>query len=315
MERMNYIRVSKQKTTEICYMKKTRLLLLLVSVLFVACGEYYGYDADDADSPYLPKEGVHIVKSVKTTSQYAGREYSWEHNFQYDAKNRIKGIDSKIVYHVEQSSGGVKRFYRCNRNSTVQYYYLDNALDVKYSVSFEYPEYPAWNVTREGTDEGIFDVKKGLLSKHSSLDFEYSGMTLVTAYSDGGRRYEFQRDRDGNVTGYRMLDNYADTVMVDKGDVCRYSYKKNNTNFDFSGYFGFWGVEEELVPNGAPYYAAYQLAAFGFLGTTSQYLPNGTGEIKDGTVNTGKWEVDENGRPSLFTDISGRKTVVTYFDR
>lgn len=296
-------------------MKNAKFLLLLLSVVIAACGEYYGYDSDDADSPYLPKEDVHMVKSITTTSKYNGRDYSWEHNFQYDAKNRVKDINSAIVYYVEQYSGGVKRYYKCNRTSSAKYYYLDNALDVAYSVSFEYPEYPAWNVTRNGTDEGLFDSKNGVLIKHSALDFEYSGLTLVKAYSDGGRRYEFNRDRDNNLAGYKILDNYTDTVMVDKSNVCRYNMsKKNNTNFDFSAYFGFWGVEEELVPNGAPYYAAYQLAAFGFLGTTSRYLPNGNYEIKDGAVITGKWELDSSGRPVTFTDVSGRKTVVTYWE-
>lgn len=294
-------------------MKLSRLLIIACTAMLAACGEYYGYDADTAESPYTPREGVHLVKSVKTTSTYDGREYSWEHNFSYDAKNRIREIESSIVYHEPIASAGVTRIYQCNRTSRTVYYYLGDAVDVVYSVSLKYPGYKAWDINMGGTDEGIFN-SKGLLEKLSALDFEYSGMSLSAAYSDGGRRYELTRSRD-NVTGFKIYDDYSGEVIVDRGGEYEFSYDKNKTNFDFSAYFGYWGVEEELVPNGAPLYAAYQLAAFGMLGTTSPYLPVGKPVTSEnGNIQYGKWNFDIQGRPVLYTDTQGRKTEVTYFD-
>ena len=295
-------------------MKDTRIFLLLISLSLVACGEYYGYDADDAESPYVPKQGVHMVKKLKTTSEYNGHEYSWEHNFRYDAHNRIQEVSSNMSFYAEDEWLG---YYLGKRKSSAKYYYLENNIDVVYTVSFEYPDYPEKNATYNGTDEGVFDPEKGVMSKFSALDFVYSGNVLTSAYADGGRRYEITRsERDYNVTGFNLWDDFSETIIVGKGNECDYSYQlKNNTNFDFSGYFGFWGVEEELVPNASPYYAAYQLAAFGFFGTTGKYLPLGKSRVTgDGEKIKGRWELDEKERPVLFTDSSGRKTVVTYYE-
>lgn len=293
-------------------MKNIKLLLISSVFMLVACGEYHGYDADDAQSPYIPNDGVYMVKSLKTTSVYAGREYSWEHEFKYDAHNRVKEVASNILYHVERYVGGVKGFYKCNRKSSAQYYYLNDAIDVTYSVAFEYPGHSDWNIEHNGTDEGVFN-EDGFLKKFSALDFGYSGSVLAVANSDGGRRYEITRDRNNNVTGFNLFDEYTDSLMVDNADECGYLLQKNNTNFDFSGYFGFWGVEEEIVANASPYYAAYQLAAFGMLGTTSKYLPLGKAVVGE-EIKTGKWELDDKQRPVMFTDSSGRKTVVTYMN-
>ncbi len=293
-------------------MKNTKLFLLLISLSLVACGEYYGYDADDAESPYIPRQGEHMVKSLKTTSMYNGHEYSWEHNFRYDAQNRIEEVNSSMSFYAEDKWLGT---YKGKRKSSAKYYYLENNIDVVYTVEFEYPDYPEKNAAHHGTDEGRFDPENGMLSKFSALDFVYSGKVLTNAYSDGGRRYEITRDRDNDVTGFKLWDDYTESLLVDKGDAYSYSQKKNNTNFDFSGYFGFWGVEEELVPNASPYYAAYQLAAFGFLGSTGKNLPIGKSVVSDtGEIIIGKWEFDEKGRPVLFTDSSGRKTVVSYVE-
>ena len=291
-------------------MKKTKLLLLLVSFILVACGEYHGYDADDAKSPYVPRKGAFMVKSLKTTSVYNGNEYSWEHKFKYDAHKRIKEVSSNMTFYDEDKWEGT---YQGKRTSVAKYYYLDNDIDVVYTVSFEYPKYPAKNRTYDGTDEGVFDPKTGLLSSYSALDFVYSGQTLTAAYADGGRRYEITRDRDNNVTGYNVEDDYDGSLITANGNKYNYLSRENNTNFDFSGYLGYWGVEEELVPNASPYYAAYQLAAFGFLGSTGKHLPVGE-PVKTDTGETvmGKWEFDESGRPVVFTESSGRKTVVTY---
>lgn len=290
-------------------MKNTKFLLLLLSLVLVACGEYYGYDADKAESPYVPKKATHIVKSLKTTSIHNGHDYSWEHKFKYDKHNRIQEVSSNIKFHVEDKWEGTYVGYR---KSVAKYYYLDNDIDVVYTVSFEYPDHSDKNRTYDGTDEGVFDSKKGVLKKFSALDLLYSGSTLTTAYCDGGRRYEIERDRNNNVTGYNIYDDYDNSLINSFGEY-NYSSKENNTNFDFSGYLGYWGVEEELVPNASPYYAAYQLAAFGFLGSTGKHLPVGEPVKTDtGETVTGKWEFDESGRPVVFTETSGRKTSVTY---
>lgn len=290
-------------------MKNTKFLLLLLSLVFVACGEYYGYDADKAESPYAPKKATHIVKSLKTTSVYNGYDYSWEHKFKYDKHNRIQEVTSNIKFYVEDKWEGTYVGYR---KSVAKYYYLDNNIDVVYTVSFEYPDHPNKNRTYNGTDEGVFDSKKGVLKKYSALDLLYSGSTLTTVYCDGGRRYEIERDRNNNVTGYNIYDDYDNSLINSYGEY-NYSSKENNTNFDFSGYLGYWGVEEELLPNASPYYAAYQLAAFGFMGTTGKNLPVGKPEKLDtGESITGQWELDDKGRPVLFTETSGRKTSVTY---
>lgn len=290
------------------------LAILVFCVSFAACdnNEYSGYDADSAESPYKPVEGRRMVAAVKTTNNIDGRDYSWEHTFSYDNKGRIKEINSKIVHHHYKEAFGYSRYYKCNITSKANYYYLGEALDVVYSVEREYPEYPDWNTAVNGKDEGRFNAN-GVLEKYSVLDFEYSTTSLYSAFVDGGRRYDIARGRGGDVTGFKLYDELADTLMLDYADRYEFSFDKNKTNFDFSGYFGYWGFEQEIPINSSIYYATYQLAAFGMLGSGSQNLPLGIIVSDDnGVETTGKWELDSEGYPLSFVDASGRKTVVTY---
>lgn len=292
-------------------MKIMKLLSLALLLLMVSCGEYYGYDADTAESPYKPIENVRMVKTLKTTNSVDGRDYSWEHNFTYDAQNRIKSINSQIVHHREVTSiDGIKRYYICNVSSTADYYYMGNNIDVRYNIVWEHPGHPDWDLDTNGTDKGVFD-NNGLLLKFASMDFEYSFMTLNSVLVDGGYRYDLTRDRNSNMTGYRLYNTNTekDSLVVDNSNKYRYSARKNNTNFDFSGYFGYWGIERELVPNSTPYYASYHLAAFGMFGTGGSHLPLG-----ESSADYGVWEFDEEGSPLVFVDATGRRTIVSYWE-
>lgn len=294
-------------------MKNIKLLYLFVVATLAACGEYYGYDADTAKTPYQPMENVRLVKSLKTTNMLNGKEYSWVHEFEYDTKNRIKCINSDMVHYREVSSAGMDRLYLCNISSNATYYYMGEDIDVKYFVSWTYPEKPEWNSDMNGTDKGSFN-SSGCLKRFTALDFEYSGSVLTKAYADGDSYYEITRNGN-NVTGYRICDTYSGEVKIDMGGKCKVSSFKNNTNFDFTGYFGYWGLETELLANATPYYAAYQLAAFGMLGTVSPNLPLGAPVVgNDGVPMYGKWTLDADGYPLVFVDATGRKTEVTYVE-
>ena len=293
-----------------------KFAILALSVSFIACDndEYSRYDADTAETPYKPIEGRRMVASVKTTNTIDGREYSWEHKFSYDKQGRIKEVNSQIMHHHYKEAFGYSRYYACDITSKANYYYFGEAMDVVYSVERQYPEYPDWNTSVSGKDEGRFNAS-GVLTKYSVLDLEYSATSLNTAYIDGGRRYEIVRGKGGNISGYRLYDDVAETLMLDYSNRYEYSYDKNKTNFDFSAYFGYWGVEQEIPINSSAYYAPYQLAAFGMLGSGGQYLPLGM-VFTDSAGNEifGQWELDRDGYPLSFVDAYVRKTIVTYVE-
>ena len=100
---------------------------------------------------------------------------------------------------------------------------------------------------------------------------------------------------------------------------------KNKTNFDFSGYFGYWGIERAIPALYTEYYAPYHLTAFGMLGSTSSYLPlaqlardNKGKPLTDDSGSQyylyGSWELDSKGCPISFVDGSGRKTEIRYVE-
>ena len=107
------------------------------------------------------------------------------------------------------------------------------------------------------------------------------------------------RDGDCNLTGYKQLMTSTEVVINDKSSAYSYSSLRNRTNFDFSAYFGYWGVEQAVRMISVPFYATYQLAAFGMLGATSKYLP------------AGDW-VMEDECPVSYVAPDGRETVITY---
>lgn len=299
-------------------------LALFVGLFSVGCSD--GYDADSATSLYKPVEGRRMVAKVKTTKTVDGRNYSWEHNFSYDAQGRIKEINSVILHHqrVTNQYDNATRWYVCNITSKANYYYDDEKLAVYYSVEKVYPEYPDWNNVDNGHNNGVFN-ENGVLEEFALIDFEYSLTNLLSAYIDGDIRYDFIRER-GDVTGFVKYDDLTNTVKKDCGKNYSYSGVKNNTNFDFSAYFGYWEVEQNIIANRAPYYASYQLGAFGMLGSTSVSLPLGQ-ILKDGDGNPvvdehgqrvyeyGTWKLDETKKyPLEFVDATGRKTEITYVD-
>lgn len=302
------------------------MLFALMAVSFAACSDSEDYNADTAVSPYRPVPGRRLVAQVKTTNTIEGRDYSWVHDFEYDAQGRIRQIDSKMVHHRAQQFENKTRYYKCNITSQANYYYYDEKLHVEYSLSREYPDYKDWNTAENGKDKGVFN-SNGTLVEFSSIDLEYNMTQLQRAFNDANNIIAPTRDASGNVTGYvkyMALDAEEDTVIIDRKDEVRYSATKNKTNFDFSAYFGYWGVEQAIYANRTEYYASYQLAAFGMLGATSAYLPLGI-KARDGKGNVimedgatkylyGKWEFDGQGCPTSYTDGNGRRTEIKYVD-
>lgn len=303
------------------------MLLSLCAVAFVACSDSEDYNADTAVTPYEPVPGRRMVAQVKTTNTLDGRTYSWEHNFSYDAQGRIKEINSNFVHYRKIPFDGVVRVYKCIITSQANYYFRGDELSVEYSVSKEYPDYPDWNTRENGKNKGFFN-EDGVLESFLSLDLVYSKMQLSKAHADGGHIYVPYRDVLGNVTGYQTRynnDDDKDSIVLDRSVDFKYGYNKNNTNFDFSGYFGYWGLEKAIPAIATEYYAYYQLTAFGMMGSTSSYLPLAQlARDKDGKPLTddsgaplylyGRWEFDSNDYPISYVDGSGRKTEIRYVE-
>lgn len=285
------------------------VLLLSIGVSFVSCsdGDDGGYNPDTAESPYVALPGRKVA-SLKTTNTVDGRNYSWEHKFVYDALGRIKEVNSEFVHHAKDVH---EKFYLCNISSIASYYYNGDELRVDYSVVKIYPEDLMKNSKDSGSDRGVFN-KAGVLTKFNTADFVYSGTMLKEAYYDGGIKYYVSRDASGNVTGFKKCD-IDENVLSDYNSRYGYSRLPNKTNFDFSGYFGYWGVEQGISAIESPYYASYQLAAFGMFGATSAYLPLSVNNVED-SLSPGTWNLDSKGCPVSYVDPFGRKTVITYVD-
>lgn len=285
------------------------ILMLALGSTFVACSDSNddgGYDPNTAETPYKPLPGRKVA-SLKTTNTIDGRDYWWEHKFTYDASGRIMEIKSEMQ-HYEARAGD---YVLCKIYSDAFYYYRGNELEVAYSLKRTYPnDLSIKNSTDSGTDRGLFN-SAGVLVRFHSADFEYSGTSLRGAYFDGGVKYNVARDNSGNVTGY-VRENENNGEKDDCSGKYGYSRIRNKSNFDFSGYFGYWGVETGIYANRLPYYASYQLAAFGMLGAISSYLPL---SVKDENGNEyGTWELDSRDCPVLYTAPDGRRTEITYID-
>ena len=304
------------------------MILSLCAVAFVACSDGDDYNADTAVSPYEPVQGRRLVAQVKTTNTIDGRDYSWEHNFAYDAQGRIKEINSSFVHYRAYKFDNVVRYYKCYITSQANYYFKGKNFSVEYSVSKEYPDYPAWNTRENGKNNGQFNAN-GTLASFLSLDFVYSATQLKEAHADGGNMYLPCRDSSGNVTGYQLFgknEEGVDSLILDRGREVRYGGMKNKTNFDFSGYFGYWGLERAVPAIATEYYAYYQLTAFGMMGATSSNLPlallsrdkNGKPVVDEETGSYlylyGQWELDSKDCPVSYVDGTGRKTVIRYVD-
>ena len=286
------------------------ILAFLLCVGAVSCTEEY--DADTAISNYEAAPGKRVA-SLKTTYTSKGNEYSFEHNFSYDAQGRIKSVNSNIVHYVADKIYFDTVYTRCNITSNAEYYYKSEELEVAYSVTREFPTEPSRNNGESGVDYGVFN-NAGVLTNFSAVDFFYSTTMLQQGYADNDVYFNVKHDADGNVSGYTKCRTSTDEVISDKSGCYFYSPFKNKTNFDFSAYFGYWGVEQAVRMISVPYYATYQLAAFGMLGATSQLLPLGVVEKDvDGKDNSQPaWVLDSQGYPLSFVDVDGRKTEITY---
>ena len=289
------------------------ILSLLLCMGVVSCKEEY--DADTAVSHYQPAPGKRRVESVKTTFVEDGGENIHHHRFAYDAKGRIKSVNSEHVIYtpvIENYYDTV--YYKCNMATSANYFYRGEEIEVAFSVSTDYPERPAFNRLSSSSNFGIFQ-SNGVLARFSQASFDYSATMLLQAFADGDICFDVTRDADGNITGYKKYITTTGRVLEEKSNIYHYHPVKNNTNFDFSAYFGHWGVEQGVPIIARSYRAPYQLAAFGMLGATSPYLPFGVIEKgADGKAVRlyGEWEFDGSGCPVSYTDPYGRKTVITY---
>ena len=288
------------------------ILLLSLCVGFVSCNEEY--DADTAESLYEPSQARRVA-SVKTTFMENGGENIHHHRYTYDAKGRIKTVNSDLVIYTPVVKDYIDTaYYRCNMTTSANYFYRGEELEVAFSVSTEYPDLPSMNRLSSSSNYGVFN-SNGVLSRFSQSSFEYSTTMLLQAYSDGDICFNVTRDADGNITGYRKYIVTTDKVLEERSNLYHYHPRRNKTNFDFSAYFGHWGVEQGVPVISRPYRAPYQLAAFGMLGATSPYLPYGVVEkTSDGgnILLKGTWEFDSQDYPLSYTDPHGRKTVITY---
>ena len=289
------------------------IFAMLLCVGFVSCNEEY--NADTAESFYDPAPGKRHVASVKTTFVEEGGEAIHHHRFAYDAKGRIKSVNSELVIYTPVIENYVDTvYYKCNMATSANYFYRGEEIEVAFKVSTDYPERPTLNRLSSSSNFGVFQ-SNGVLARFSQASFEYSTTMLLQAYTDGDICFNVTRDGDGNITGYRKYVTTTGRVLEENSNIHHYHPMKNKTNFDFSAYFGHWGVEQGVPVIARSYRAPYQLAAFGMLGATSPYLPFGVIEKgADGKENRlyGEWEFDNRDCPVSYTDPFGRKTVITY---
>lgn len=289
-------------------------LSLSLCMAFMSCND--GYDADTAISVYEPYTGRQVA-SLKTTYTENGNDLSFEHRFSYDAKGRIKEVNSDIVHYVEDIEFYDTTYVRCNITSRANYFYDGEKLEVEYNISRVYPDDPSRKSSSiDGTDRGTFG-NNGALVQFSTLSLDYVTTALQRGYADGDMFYNIARNPDGDISGYSIYRTSTDKLLLDNSKRYFYSPFQNNTNFDFSAYFGYWGVEQAVRVIRNPYYATYQLAAFGMLGATSRHLPYGIVEKNsEGKYEYiyGEWQLDSNGYPLSFIDAEGRRTEITYFN-
>lgn len=304
------------------------LFALAIGLFAVACSSDEGYNADSAQSNYVPVSADKMVASVYTTSVIDGREYSWKHLFSYDKQGRIKEVNSVIKHHdiYSQTVTGQNFFRECNITSNAKYFYDGANLKVVYTVKNEYPTYPVWNNSYSFTDAGILHedgfIKRYVsTSRKGSLSFECNyklGGKLDVVDIDGGYTLTMDRDASGNVTGFYFegINDSGNDSIVDARAMYDYTYVQNKTNFDFSAYLGYWGVERNIGAMSEPFYANYQLAAFGFFGAVSPSLPLwNVKEMGGNDDGSNPWEFDSSRRyPVRYTDPSGRVTEITYIE-
>ena len=291
------------------------ILCFSLGAIFVSCNDIY--DADTAESFYEPVPGKRLVASVKTVFTENGGENIHEHRFSYDAKGRIKTVSSNLViYSPVVTNYYDTAYYKCNMVTSANYFYRGEELEVAFTVSTDYPDLPGMGRYSSSSNFGIFN-SNGVLNRFSQGAFDYSATMLQQAFSDGDICFDVAHNSDGNVTGYKKYLVTTGQVYEDKVGLYHYHPIKNKTNFDFSAYFGYWGVEQCVPTISRSYRAPYQLAAFGMLGATSPHLPFGIiRRGADGRDNYiyGEWEFDSKDYPLSYVDTDGRRTEITYYE-
>lgn len=304
-------------------MKKFLLLLMIAAGFsFVACSDDASYDADSAVSNYEPLTGSRMVASVYTKNILGGREYTFKHNFQYDVHGRIKEVNSVIKHHREYSQivTGEALYRACDITSNAKYFYDNDVLRIAYRVDRRYPDYPTWDygyayedVARLNRDGYIVNYNDGSMGVGSECVYVLN--TLKNVAYDGGYTIDIYRD-GGNVNGYKYTgydQNNNDSVSV-KAGLYKYTRVENKTNFDFSAYLGYWENERHIFELSFWPYAPFQLAAFGFFGSCSKYLPLCIAAEGEGVSTNDLWEFDADGFPVKYTDPTGRVTEIEYVE-
>ncbi len=297
------------------------MFMLLAAVSFAACSdEEVSYNADKAESTYTPSTGRKVA-SLYTTRTLDGRDYSWKHNFTYDAKGRIKEVNSVMKEHEKYTPMGssMELYEECDITSTAHYYYYGEKIGVKCSVKYSYPNYSVRNFSVKNTDSGVLDAD-GRISHYVaaynglSLGFEcqYSGNRLTEVNYDGGYKCELTRDAGNDVDGYIYT---GDEAVTNNGHIYENEVGlENRTNFDFSAYFGYWGHERYIGAMSAWTRASYQLAAFGFFGECNKNLPLWKkSDVSEADKGKSPWRL-QGGYPVEYTSPSGVVTKITYAD-
>lgn len=302
--------------------------MLAIGISFVACSSDEGYDADSAQSNYVPVPAQKMVASVRTTNVVDGREYSSEHKFSYDKQNRIKEVSSVVKRYYGYQPSPIEDYivYReWNVTSNAKYYYDGANLKIVYSVTNKFPDYPSWDNSYSYTDAATLNADGHIerfvsMGSQGTIGFECvykRGGTLDVVNIEGGYTLTMARDASGNVTGYIFegFDDNGDQSTIYAADAYEYMLVQNKTNFDFSAYLGYWQVERNISAMDNWMFSPYQLAAFGFFGSTSPYLPMwNKKEVANENTNVSPWQLGSNYAPLKYTDPTGRVTEVTYVE-
>lgn len=244
-----------------------KIVSFLLSAVLFFC--FNGCSSDDdeynanAESYYVAST-LKKVTSITSTAVSNGQTYSFKYAFTYDAKNRISNIDGVINY---PSTIG-----NCLLTTQATYYYTDMSnLKVTYSQSYAFADKPSSDYETSGEYFGTFN-ELGALEVFGALDCEYEMSRLSEVYLDYGEYYQLCWSKD-NVVGYYYKESET-SATEDFSTVNDFSSVVNNTNFDFSAFFGGLAFEVETLPCGGNIlYSPFYLGAFDMLGARSHNLP------------------------------------------
>jgi hypothetical protein len=268
---------------------------LLLCLFAAGCSSDDGYNADTAESYYVPEAYDKMVSAITMTQKMAdGKDCEYIYEFLYDAQNRIKEVNSKWKFFPNIPGIGKKL---CNAFVCAKYYYDASSLTIKCRQENLFPGNEDWNSVSNQNYSGAFN-KDGVLAQFNIFDCEYQGMLLKKAYVDGGEEFELKHDRNNNIISAYRLDSLGNAE--EGARKYSYSQKINKTNFDFASFFGYNIIEAIVYYPNSAVYAPFQLGAFGMFGARGINLPDG------------EWEMDSEGYPVTYSNSEGRKYVITY---